>query len=927
MKKFIGISLAVVFGLINVADAATARPNARGGANSGAAAKSAPTTTSARAARTAPVARAAKPAASSGGAVAVRSAVQRGGASTASSGSKTVAARAGAMQKVVGTGTKVASATKNVVVSEACQQKYDGCMDSFCMIENETGGRCLCSDKNAEFDTILAEIEKLDQQSYAMATSGVERIEMGDDADAAIANANAVAESLKSPRAEESQERKPLDLSLWDDAGLLEEEDDLFADVVSGPADPLAGKEGDALHATASQLCAAQIPECASELSLLQMMYGQRVKSDCAAYENTLKQQKTASAKKLQAAEKALRDAALTQYREANKYDLGQCTVRFKECMVSTGGCGDDFSQCASVVAMENTNVSVRSTSKTYKIQGASTTIEISPQTYDTLVAKKPLCESVTKQCRAVANQVWDTFLREVAPQLKSAELIAEDNARQNCIGSISDCFQKACKEAMDPNDPDGSYDMCLSRPENMLNVCKIPLNACGISTDSIAAAEKHYVWQYVVARLASMRVNACTTEVRECLTSADVCGPDYTQCVGLDTDTIIRMCPYDKLTGCQYQYGESERNIAADDDIYDEIYNMIQGIVLGIDNSMLTTCQRAVDTAMIKVCGDTENCDSLTIDEGIGTHSLGYEICYTEEGKTGPTCYSDIQMIPEDKLGRNVCDENNKCTSAVQNFSMQLKGAIQWNKITISSLESSTNRGGDTTYLYTGDILKTDGLTDDMDPEDKQKVEADIIALQQNINNAVRAIESDPTVQYCLTGREVQGMSRQQTTDGSLSGKGRFPALTEQMRGQIASSALKSVKDNYSKKLDEVTEVMAKKYVELGAKIAEMRGENELDARRDNARLSCLRTADNSIVGVDGTETDNPGQYVSSASTDVGNYKETITATFTDTTLVCRVCTRSKDCNKAKRDSHESSGYRCKEWAEVVESCKDIQF
>jgi type I restriction enzyme S subunit len=65
------------------------------------------------------------------------------------------------------------------------------------MIDNDSGGRCVCSDKNAELDAIFAEIEKLDEQSYQMATLGVEKLEMGDDADAAIAAANKVADSLK----------------------------------------------------------------------------------------------------------------------------------------------------------------------------------------------------------------------------------------------------------------------------------------------------------------------------------------------------------------------------------------------------------------------------------------------------------------------------------------------------------------------------------------------------------------------------------------------------------------------------------------------------------------------------------------------------------------------------------------------------------
>ncbi len=65
----------------------------------------------------------------------------------------------------------------------------------------------------------------------------------------------------------------------------------------------------------------------------------------------------------------------------------------------------------------------------------------------------------------------------------------------------------------MDPNDPEGSYDMCLTRPETMLNVCMVPLNACGIDASSAQAAEQSQIWEFVIARLQSMRVNSCTTQ------------------------------------------------------------------------------------------------------------------------------------------------------------------------------------------------------------------------------------------------------------------------------------------------------------------------------------------------------------------------------------------------------------------------------
>lgn len=431
-------------------------------------------------------------------ATAGRTTVARGG--TTAAAPTTVSARAGVTQKVIGTGTKVAAATKNTVVSEACQQKYDGCMDSFCMLDNDTGGRCICSNRNAELDDILAEIEKLDQQSYQMATAGVERIEMGADADAAIASANAAAQSVMKAEQASGSKRRTLDLSMWD-TFTFDDDEDIFGEGNTLQS-VIDGKQGDALHRAAAELCVAQMPECANEISMLQMMYAQKIKNDCSAYENSLKQQKNSSAQKLAAAEKALREAALDQLRTANKYDLGQCTVEFKKCMASTGGCGDDFKGCVGIAASEQIK---GQTPKQVSITGSKTKITIAASTYDTLEAKKPMCMSVTNSCVAVADQVWDTFMREVAPQLKTAELLAESDLRTSCISNISDCFQKACKDTIDPNDPDGSYDMCLSRPETVKSLCKVQIDPC--------VAAEPLILDFVYARLAAMRVDACTND------------------------------------------------------------------------------------------------------------------------------------------------------------------------------------------------------------------------------------------------------------------------------------------------------------------------------------------------------------------------------------------------------------------------------
>lgn len=973
MKRVFVFS-AVLLGLFATADAAQA-PNPRG-ARSGA---SNGTTTTVSSARSAVSARSGvtAPTSTSGRTGATgRTTVSRG--TSASGGTASVVARAGTTQKVISSGTKVASATKNVVVSEACQQKYDGCMDSFCMIDNDNGGRCICSDRNAELDSVLAEIEKLDQQSYQMATVGVEKIEMGADADAVMANVNSVVDALDKENSKTSA-RKSLNLDLWNTT--IDDSDDDIWSSVDSMASSIDGKTGDALYRAANSICVAQMPECGNELSMLQLMYSQRIKSDCSAYENSLKQQKNASANKLASAQQAMREAALEQYRNANKYDLGQCTTEFKKCMINTGGCGSDFANCASVAASDNTNVnkSRRGKSTTYSIKGATTTIEISSSTYDTLYAKKPLCENVTKQCVAVADQVWDTFLREVAPQVKSAELIAENNIRQNCIGTISECFQKACKDTIDPNDPDGSYDMCLSRPEAMLNVCKIPLNACGIDASSSAKAEESQIWQYVVARLASMRADACTTEVKECLQSADRCGKDYSQCVGLDTDTIVRMCPTEKLTACVQKY----KGNTSDLDEY--LSSVAQGIMLDIENSMLTQCQNAADEAMVKVCGDTENCDGLALDDGLGGRSLEYKICKYSTSDDSmnidySNCRTDVSQIRDSELGR-VAGSTTGELGAVTPLAGVLDGTIYWENIDfdddgkLSSLDD---------YLSKIDAT---GMSD----AQKEKVKSELAVLQRGINNAIATIEADPTVQYCMTGRRVQGLTRTTKTDEGVvrnrtsfgSDEGRFTGLTQQMRMKIATSALKKAKANYYAKYDELNTKMLQDYATIGERIAEMQNENSLDSRRENARIACTSFAEGAalprsanppkgafgkvlaatavaaaavaipftggasavVIGVAaggvagiglsanaGSDSANGSdggavsrELVGTKQVSQWNYKEVITATFEWDTLNCHKCTRVQQCSKTRRPWIGNK--YCQTWEEPVETCTDTQF
>lgn len=694
------------------------------------------------------------------------------------------------------------------------------------MLDNANGGRCMCSDKNAEYDSILAEIQSLDEQSYQMATFGVEQIEMGDAAKAVMDKTNSITKRIEADS--QQSKRKSLDLSAWNitEVDFDADAEDIFS--LSSDGTAITNKTGDALYRAAAKLCNAQLPECKSQSTMMELMYKQRVRSDCTAYENSLRQQRMQSAQKLATAQSAMREAALEQYRNANKYDLGQCTVQFKQCMQTTGGCGDDFSGCVGLIQEVTTGTNFDKI-KQKKIKGTSSSISIAQSTYDILEAKRPLCMTVTQQCVNVRDQVWDTFLRDVAPQVKSAELISESNMRTSCISNIASCFQKACKDNIDPNDPDGSYDMCLTRPETLSGACKVEITPCENSIPNIM--------EYVRARLASMRVDSCTKEFKQCLTSEDRCGADYTQCIGLDTDTIVRMCPRDKLVGC---YNSKK----PDQDVYDELAEIATGVFLNIDNNMLTACQRAADAAMIKVCGSTENCDELAVDNGAGTRSFKYEVCHyngfeTATGQDG----SKLPMPKFDSLcydsldGVSQSDLTNQADG--QGWAGRLSGLVYWGEI---SYNNETNSF--TTEQEYIDALKTAGF--ELNEDERQVVHdrvfgTEIKALTNAVATAINAIETDQMVQYCMTGRKFQGMNNQMLGEASRTNP-RFPNLTSQMRQIIAASALRNARDNYMEKYDTEIERMMKDQVKAAQRIDE-------NAAKESAANACKKWADDSTL------------------------------------------------------------------------------
>ncbi|MBQ8255669.1 MAG: hypothetical protein IJY99_01750 [Alphaproteobacteria bacterium] len=659
------------------------------------------------------------------------------------------AAKKTAKQSALKKGTTVRAKTEvSGLYNQECYDAYYGCMDQFCISENDSGGTCSCSDLSIEYDKKFAEIQDILGEAERVATEEVEKVKLGAKADIVFTGKREYDKEGNLVDVDDigKNDKKHKDLmALWESSYDDSDEDEI--DVAD-----FSNLKGSALYKAAEELCLEQVPEsCEGDMTLLRNMYSRQITSDCKGYENSLATKKKEADLALAQAQGDVRAALKESFEEANKYDLGQCMVQFKKCMQTQDACGENWENCVSTIASENMQ-----NNKAESVAGTKVSTvdkyDITASTMEILNAKRTICENVLGQCVAVRDMVWPAFLREAAPTIKFAETAAESKFRQSCLTNISKCIQKACKDDIEGKGVD-SMDACLSRPDMARSFCKVEIDPCE-RMDPL-------VWDYVKDKLAAMRVDACTQEVKDCFTHEDRCGKDFGNCIGMDYDYIHDICPIDRLVVCK----AANPNFSMDD-----LDSMLMGLYMNIDNSALEQCQELVDRKMVEVCGDTENCDRFAADETIGAGSLRSQKDGTVYRVTGMISFGSIKM--GDATGKTV-DEDDEESDVLGPGELGVREYLEMVRKKNENVPDSE------------EIIAT--------------IEEELNNIAGTINRTIEMIEQDPKIQFCVTGRnlsQITGKKNQKT-------EGRFPNLLTQLKMQIAVSALRQAQTNYNKKLN----------------------------------------------------------------------------------------------------------------------------
>ncbi|MDR0803565.1 MAG: hypothetical protein LBO08_00540 [Rickettsiales bacterium] len=769
-------------------------------------------------------------------------------------------------QSVVAAGISIKSrvGATNLYAQE-CHDQYFGCMNEFCLGAEDYEGACVCSDDyekhNGEFEKITATLK----QAENLETIEVEKIKLGANADIVMgdgtrqydAKGNVIGVDKKT-----TSRRSTRDIL----AGLK---------TSYSASDDIGDKQGGELFIAADDLCLNKMDEsCDGDMKILKQLYSTQIRNDCNGMAAYVAGKKTDAELALADANSAVRDARNERLKNDNALDRGQCMIAFKKCMKGGDVCGPDWDRCTGSIAEENMQNKKRTGSVASNKVKHTAIFNITDSVQEMLDSKRYICEGELNKCMAVRDLVYDDFLREVAPELKLAERNSESKRRMSCLTSISDCIHTACKDDIEGKGVE-TMDSCLSRPEMARSFCKYEVESC-------ERMEKD-IWGYVKDKLAAMRVDRCTEEVRECFTDDGRCGKDFGNCIGLDYDEMHKMCPLDKLIVCKQGRADFSMN---------DIDSLLMGFYLNVDNSALEKCQKVVDDKMVEICGSTTECNKFAADDNLGSNSVVYRKNGDKHVLSGMISYGMIKV----GNGFGVVKDDDKKLAAGE------IGVADY----IREMKSRTARSSST------DLHAV-----------QESIQSELNNVAGTINRTIELMSADPEVQFCISGRDMTHIN------GGGMTQGRFPHLMDQMKMVVAESALRQATNNYNKKFQE--------------ELAKATSESSIDlANAVCNRLPHSDTANTGINGIGGDTLVAPysiilelggvsdkaiageaGQHVKS---EFQQSTREMWSNFDRATRTCHVCTSTTVCTEKKKNGlFGLFGSRTTECSEPTEKCEDL--
>ena len=498
-------------------------------------------------------------------------------------------------------GSKSRAATTNITRESIMQRNFSKCktvffecMDEFCAQKNAQLKRCACSARAGEFTATQKSLDAVEDKLLDF-SQHLLKVNM-DPADAAVINQESEGERAYNQTKDKTASKKVLDeisnklKSGFDSAengtGMGALSWSLNIDSAFDSVDSLAGvsttaKSGTALRNAALPVCREMAAEVCTDddISLVENSYTMAIEQDCNTVKKAYETQSQAARTKILEGNALLDMTRLNTYQENNADDILTCKSKMLEMLSNTNVCGEHLTKCLDVsgryinpttgeafLSPDLVNLSTLIVRPTSTDSWTNVPANAAFITY--LNSKKKYIESATKNCQAIADDVWNVFIEDALAQIKLAQIAKLEEVRQSCTTLLTECIANA-------NDSLENFD---SRALSIFGIMtdKTANAMCEKIKTSCTAIMEHDVDGTIIAA-GTDRINWSdgTTDIAAMETYNRI----ISTCRQIGRDCIVNSCK--SITGnfglCENIYGSVNRHsIVSRANCWSEVYNCV---------------------------------------------------------------------------------------------------------------------------------------------------------------------------------------------------------------------------------------------------------------------------------------------------------------------------------------------------------------
>ncbi|MDR3208841.1 MAG: hypothetical protein LBT45_03260, partial [Rickettsiales bacterium] len=298
-------------------------------------------------------------------------------------------------------------------------------------------------------------------------------------------------------------------------------------------------------------------------------------------------------------------------------------------------------------------------------------------------------------------------------------------------------------------------------------------------------------VWKFVVAKLAAMRVDACTNAIKAALEADTACGKGYIGCLSMDAEFFRDIIPPEKLVSCM-KNGET---ITANDwTETGKIGNMVMGIMLNADNEALNVCTVAAAKQVMTLCS---------------VDGAGYSDEDLEAASPGMLADCDAAFAGINSLNGFGAGDAAKVHELVGQKT-KLVGLIDFTNFNLTKPGESVEADSDEYYPHFT-FTEMSGASAKISNDAAKGI---IRTIRSRIDNMLEGKDGQ-TLKFCTQGRDlsqimardkrgrVAGNAAQREQAKTNKSEARFPNLLDTVVENILHSGLRKAKSLYNVQLN----------------------------------------------------------------------------------------------------------------------------